>query len=314
MEYSQFVKDVKNCIRVLVEDDYEVKVNRVIKNNSIELDGVVFFKEGENISPNIYLNSYYPRYQAGATVEEIANDIISVYEGTMRERAGEYLGFEFTYEEMKDKIIYRMVNYKRNQKLLEEVPHIRFLDLAITFHCLIKLGNEGIGTVRLTNKHIEEWCVTVKDIMKLAIANTRAMFAPKINTMEEVIVGIIKKELASMEGEEQGELEEILRNMFAEVDKPTMYVMSNEIGINGATVMIYENVIKEFSDQLNCDFYILPSSIHEVILVPYEEGMDVESLREMVSEVNGSQVPEEEVLSERVYVYRREGNLVEIGA
>lgn len=319
MEYSQFVDDVKRCIRFQVSEEYEIKVNRIMKNNSVELDGIVFFKEGDNISPNIYLNSYFERYQEGESVEGIANEIIRLYESSKKAQTKDYVDFEFEYEKIKDTIVYRLVNFQQNRKLLREVPHIRFLDLAITFHCLVREGEDGIGTIRITNEHIKLWEVNMKQLMQLATENTMCKFPVKICTMEEVILDIMNREYAQLLKSEESDsayeaamLEMMIQEMFHNENKREMYIMTNTIGINGATVVIYQDILKDFAKKMRCDFYILPSSIHEVILVPYEENMEPETLQEMVNEVNLSQVPEEEVLSDRVYIYRRETNSVEI--
>lgn len=320
MEYNQFVDDVQNCIRVKVEDGYEVKVNRIKKNNSVILDGIVLFREGDTISPNIYLNNYYSRYMEGESVDTIAQDIINTYKESKRRQAPEYeqfeFKFEFKFENIKDRIVYRLVNYSKNTKLLEEVPSVRFLDLAITFHCLVKQDEEGIGTIRITNEHLENFGLSVKELMQLAVKNTSRLFPLKISTMEDVIYSLFKKELCGMAVSSEEENEEMFRKLFAQIlpedGGPKMYILSNEAGINGATAMLYRDGLKEFANRLDCDFYILPSSIHEVILVPYDESLSREELKNMVSEVNGSQVPVDEILSDKVYIYRRKNNRVEI--
>ena len=341
MEYQQFVDDVRDCISVKIEKDYEVRVNRVMKNNSVELDGIVFFKSGDTISPNIYLNQYYVRYQEGEDLETIVEDIIDTYQNSMKEQAKEYGDLTFSFEQFKDNIIYRVVNYNRNKALLESVPHVRFLDLAITFHCLVKQDNSGIGTIRLTNEHKEMWDLTVKQLMQLASENTERLFPLRINTMEEVLTELFKKEWESSDKEdvekvvretdkddelsldfiEESALEEeyteemldaMLADLMQQQNTPKMYILSNSVGINGATAMIYREAIRNFADKLDSDFYILPSSIHEVILVPYEDGIRREELKDMVNEVNCTQVPVEEVLSDRVYIYRRNTNMIEI--
>ncbi|MDO5519980.1 MAG: DUF5688 family protein [bacterium] len=316
MEYNQFVDDVKNCIRVKVDEEYEVKVNRIKKNNSVVLDGIVLFKEGDTISPNIYLNSYYSRYMDGESVDTIADDIINMYQESKRSQAPEYEQFEFSFEQVKDKIIYRLINYNKNTKLLEEVPFVRFLDLAITFHCLVKQDEDGIGTIRITNEHAECFGVTVKELMQLAIKNTTRLFPIKISSMEEVIYELMKRDfyelcpIGDCEGDEM--FRQMMSQMLPDESAPKMYILSNETGINGATAMLYRDGIKEFANRLDSDLYILPSSIHEVILVPYDETLRKEELRNMVCEVNSSQVPIDEVLSDKVYIYHRKNNRVEI--
>lgn len=312
MEYNQFVDDVKNCLRVKVEEEYEVKVNRVKKNNSVVLDGIVFFREGDSISPNIYLNSYYSRYMDGESMEVIANDILAVYEKSRKSVNEEYEGFDYSFESMKDKVIYRLINYNKNAGLLEEVPHIRFLDLAITFHCLVRQDVDGIGTIRITNEHLVEWDLTVKELMKLAEANTRRRFPIKISTMEQVIAELMKKDLAMMCPDEEYKemMDAMMAEMLSQTSSPRMYIVSNEAGINGATAILYKDAIREFAEKMETDFFILPSSIHEVILVPYDESLSRKELKDMVMEVNSSQVAIEEVLSDKVYVYHRENNRI----
>ncbi len=314
MEYNQFVDDVKECLRIKVDDQYEVKVNRVKKNNSVVLDGIVFFKEGDNVSPNIYLNSYYSRYMDGESMDTIANDILSVYENSRRRVSEEYKTLDYTFDGMKDHIVYRLVNYNKNKELLEEVPHVRFLDLAITFHCLVKQDEEGIGTIRVTNAHLVEWDCTVKELMQVATNNTKRLFPVRISTMEQVITDLLRKDFSIMypEGGCDDAVEEMIAEMVGGMKCKSMYIVSNELGINGATSILYQDVLYDLAAKLETDFYLLPSSIHEVILVPYEEDISRAELRSMVKEVNATQVAVDEVLSDKVYLYRRDKNRIEM--
>ena len=84
-----------------------------------------------------------------------------------------------------------------------------------------------------------------------------------------------------------------------------MYVLTNKICINGATVLLYKDVLNELSVLLDSDLYLLPSSVHEIIAIPYENPQQQFHLEEMVQEINRTQVSPEEVLSDHVYVFRR---------
>lgn len=327
MEYNQFLNSITECIQWKVDGEYEVKRNHIMKNNSIELDGIVFFKEGDNISPNIYLNHYYSRYQNGESVDAIANEIIHLYHKGMEAKEVSDYQFEFTFESMKPVIVFRLVNYKQNKQFLTGVPHIRFLDLAITFQCLVKHDGDGIGTVRITNDHLVEWNVTVKELMQLASKNTKRLFPPKIRTMREVMVDILKNDFNKVSGNDEEavdhlscnqdeEMEDLIAQLLGDKERVDsqvpMYVLSNESGINGASAMLYNNELKQFAMELDQDFYILPSSIHEVILVPFSKEIQREQLMDMVKDVNMTQVPKEDILSNKVYLYHRETNVIEI--
>ena len=108
-----------------------------------------------------------------------------------------------------------------------------------------------------------------------------------------------RREQNLLESEEKGE------------DK--MYVLSNRARSNGAACMIYPYVLRMMGDILEEDFYILPSSIHEVILVPASAGISVAEMEKMVCEINETQVPEEEILGSHVYRYSRKNKTISMG-
>lgn len=325
MEYKQFILKVKDKVEESVGGNYDVNIHHIIKNNSLELDGLTICNKESRISPNIYLNDYYEKYKYGETVDNIANEILQVYEDSNEDN-----GFEinFTFEEMKSKIIFRIINYSKNKKLLLDLPHIRFLDLAITFHCLVKNNSNGIGTIRISNEYMDEWGINVGELMKLAGGNTPKIFPASIKAMNEVIESIFRRDVEKYIGginltewnEFTGEdidsiSDDVMTNFLQGIDgkqQIPMYILSNSNGINGASAILYTEILKEFSASQNSDFYILPSSIHEVILVPYSVKLSKEALKEMVLNVNQTQVPADEVLSNQVYIYRRSTNSIEI--
>lgn len=306
MTYEQFLARIKAIVKKRMGGGYLVDINHVIKNNSIQLDGLIILKNGERITPNIYLNSYFESYQEGESIEDIAAKIINIYEDTMEEGEREALCIQFELNEMKSSIIFRLVNYDKNIKLLNEIPHIRFLDLAITFHCLVKDNENGIGTIRITNEHIKNWNTTLEDITELATINTPVLLPASVRSMNEVIIDILNKEMEY--NSENIDVEKEIKEVFDQMKQDTMtdmYVLSNAKGINGASCLLYPDVVKELSDQLNTDFYILPSSIHEIILVKNKDKIDKNVLREMVIDVNYTQVAEDEILSNNIYFYSR---------
>ncbi len=318
MGFKKFLVTMKESVKEAVGEEYNVDINHVIKNNSIELDGLVILKENERITPNIYLNSYYERYIEGEKLADMTEEIVGIYINTMEEGEREALCIRYEYNEMKSCIIYRLINYEKNRKLLEEVPYIRFLDLAVTFHCLVKNNEEGIGTIRITNDHMNNWNTNIEELKEIARINTPIIFPSVVKNMNEVILDFFKKDIQAIsqndnEKETKASAEELLESMLdgmGQSNSTDMYVISNEKGINGASCLLYPNEIKKFAEQLSADFYILPSSIHEIILVKDDEHLNKNSLKEMVLDVNRTQVPEEEILSNSVYYYSRERDAI----
>ena len=92
-----------------------------------------------------------------------------------------------------------------------------------------------------------------------------------------------------------------------------MYIMTNRQEVNGASVLLYDDVLQTFALKKKTDFYIMPSSIHEVILIPKSKSPDLKDLNEMINEVNETQVQEEEVLSDHAYYYEKNTHTLMMG-
>jgi hypothetical protein len=301
MKYKEFISKVQSLVENEMSDEYSVQLHIVVKNNDVEKDGLTILKKGERVSPTIYLNEYFERYKKGEAMESIIQEIINLRITTVQNEALNSLTENMLYAEWKDRIVFRVVNYTRNRKRLTNLPFIKFLDLAITFHCLVKCNEEGIGSFAVTRELMEQWNVTAKELLKVSSENTKRIFPPSIRTMEEVLSDMLPVEMR-----DEFDNQEFLQSMSAEnleVSKYSMYILSNSNGINGASAMLYRDVIDNFSQKIDSSFYILPSSIHEVILVPIDGEMSKDNLMEMVTEVNRTQVSDEEVLSNSVYFY-----------
>lgn len=306
VDYVTFVSEITSRVKAGMGEEYSVQIHKIMKNNSLELDSMVLLKKGKNFAPNIYLEPYYQAYLEGADTKELADRLCSIYDScavpVLNER------FRFSFEEMKSCIIFRLVSFERNQKLLESLPHIKYLDLAITFHCLVRDDEEGIGTIRITKEHMESWKTTTQELFALSKVNTRKMLPSIIKSMDEVMKEMFSGERVADPKNSEEEFYYLTDSMASDVNQ--MYILTNQKGINGASCLLYENILMEFSQRINSDFFILPSSVHEVILVPAKSGMSQEILSKMVREVNITQVACDEILSDRVYYFSRENNAV----
>lgn len=298
LDYTSFVSLIKRMVTDRMGQGYKVKLIKVIKNNSLELDSLVVLKNGENIAPNIYLNSYYDSYIEGTPITEIIDRLCLIYKNCSISVVKP--DFEYTIELMRPYIFFRLVNFERNKQLLKKLPHVRYLDLAITFHCLVRCDEDSINTIRITNKHIERWGISRDELMELAKENTIRLFPPVIKTIKEVIPGLLYS----------GELDEISEYGVKDEIICPMYILTNQKGINGASCMVYKGIIQEFAQLIRSDLLILPSSIHEIILVPCNVAEDRERLRRMLIDINASQVPVEEVLSDNIYTFSLERNAI----
>lgn len=308
LDYDSFINTVHLIMKERMGAGYDVQIYKVMKNNSLELHSLVVRREEISIAPNIYLKPYYEAYLQGVTLDEIIDRLCMIYDSCSSPEQNQSISY--TLQEMKSYICYRLVSYEKNRKLLKTVPYFRYLDLAVTFHCLVRDDEEGIGTIRITNEHVELWGITTEELKELANSNTKRLFPATIRSMEEVLLGMLKGRVDSEAEDRKDSALDGGPGGRESRPKPMMYVLSNQKGINGATCLLYPEVIRSFAEELKADLYILPSSIHEIILIPADQRMKVEALNRMVEEVNRTQVAEEEVLSDHVYYYSREKDMI----
>lgn len=278
-------------------------------------------KKEKNISPTIYLNHFYDAYEGGTTFGETIKNIIDIYE---QNKIEENVDMEFftDYSQVKQKIAYKLINYDKNRELLEDIPYVKYLDLAIVFYCIVMDERIGNASILIHNKHCAMWDVTPEEIYTIAMQNTPRLLPSELRNMEDVIRQIISEDLQrefqsftvkDAKGDQTKESEEWMGNVADQmiesirINKQAvpMYVLSNHTRVHGAACMLYQDVISEFAEDLQKDLYILPSSIHEIILIPVEYSDNTLKLNEMVQEVNMSQVDEEEVLADHAYYYSR---------
>ncbi|MBO6111723.1 MAG: hypothetical protein J6P45_01580 [Lachnospiraceae bacterium] len=293
MEFNAFAQTVKERLTDVFGPDFTIETTKVLKNNSVRLTGIMILQKDCNIAPTIYLEDYYTDHCDGRGIEEIINDILRVYD---RNRAVGNVRLEVfeNFEKLKERIIFKLINYEKNLELLSGVPHRRFLDLAVIY--IISLGETGMGNASVTirNEHMKKWNLTEDELWKLARRNAPNISKPEILSLYELIGEITgKNDIDDLD------------------DAPMMYVLTNNTRLNGASCILYEDTIPEFAGKLGKDIFIIPSSVHEVILFPADGFADTDRLNEIINEVNCTQVAEQEILSYRLYRYNRsDGRIV----
>ena len=301
-----FAQVVKEAIEASLGDGYVVSINEVLKNNGTRLTGMTIRTGESNVAPTIYLEGMFERYKAGdAAVPVIVSEILSVYEShktTMSFDASLVTDFFAC----KERICYKLVNADRNRELLTDAPHIIVCDdLAVIFYILVSNDGEGTATITVRNNMSDLWGVEEDELFKIALLNTQRLFRGSVMSMASVMMDLLSDR---MDDEYSSEF----FDMVVSEDVVSMYVCSNSQKVNGAGVILYKDLLKQFAEKTGSDFYILPSSIHETLLVPVSDQMEVEALRSMVREVNATQVAPEEVLSDNVYIYRREDDKISL--
>mgnify|MGYP001494889961 FL=1 len=296
MEYKEFVEYIKMNAGYIAGEGGNITINHVIKNNGWEMDGLVIMEKGKDIAPTIYLDSFYELYTNGENIKNIIRQIEVIYEQNKNNVTFD-VNILKHFDTIKDKIVYKVVNYRSNEKLLEQVPHKRILDLAVVFYCLLDNEYGRSATALIYNNNLKNWDVTIDDVYKAALKNTPDLLHSKISSM----AALFEKCGVNVDGEEV-DLKDYVPS--------DMYVLTNESKLNGAACILYENVLYDFAQKLGADLYILPSSVHEVILLPKLSVFEKDELVNMVKEVNTEGVAADEVLSDHVYEYNRTERLI----
>lgn len=325
MDFEQFTQKAAAGVQEFVGAAGTVSLNRVRKNNGVELTGLVISEPDKNISPSIYLEEFYEAFCGGEEFSSLVYEMVKIYEKN-RLSCSVSLDFFLDYEKVRKKIMYKLINYSKNRELLQEIPHLPFLDLAVVFYYDLKDGIFGHASILIRNSHAQKWQVDAPALYEQAAENTAFHYPYEMKTMEELMkemfASSLRQELKravsrQLEREtsiviEESWLQDMAVQMMGQVkDKEgvfPMYVLSNSSHVNGACCILYPDLLRNVSGQIHENLYILPSSIHEIIMVPACFTQKPSELKEMVEEINAAELEAEEVLSDSVYFYDREAD------
>lgn len=290
--YEVFKKEAVDRIKEFLPEEsanVEISLRTVLKNNGVKLDGLCIKEPGVNMSPTIYLNSYYKDIEDGKTVDSVLKKIADFYlqnKPTDNFDISEIVDFE----KAQNKITCRLVNAKENTKMLESRPHTLVADLAVIY----SIKADPTGEVPISNELMKEFGTDVEHLHMLALENMNTLAPVEIEGIVESLVKSFKDS-----GEDLG----ILRPMIESDFLQGVMVLSNTSHLYGAAEMLNEDVMSTLLDRCGEDFCIIPSSVHEVIIFPNELARDIDFLKGMVGEVNSTVLKKSDFLSDSVYKY-----------
>ena len=264
--------------------DIEVTKETVLKNNNIRLTGLNFHFD-EKVVPVVYLDSYQDLPVEDA-VDKIMDAILKAKGIELED-----ISLLQDFDSVKSRIIFSLINYDMNQELLSGIPHIKYLDLAIIFKCVFTIGEKEESTTIITNDVMAFWNISVDELYNLAKENTIS------------IMGLKMRSLNSLLGEMAG--------YGSDYPAVPVYVVTNSFMSNGAGCILYEGILQNIFDQIHEDYYVIPSSIHEVLIMP-QSHYEKSELLKLVVEVNHSKVAYDAILSDSIYLFNRNTKDLEI--
>lgn len=277
------INEVIRSIQYLLPN-VEVITQQVSKNNDIIKTGVMLKSRDNNIAPVFYIDDLIER---GWNADEIAVYICKSYQKNDGEELQYVTALMTDYERISEMFIVQLINRKMNESVLMDIPYMPFLeDLAVIVLVDLEKNLRKCATIKVTNRMLELWNVSFEEVYHKAYLNL---------TKEQAVVKSIAEILSDMGCDDVDGLENI-----------PMYIMTNETKVHGATMILRESLLQDLTRKFDSDLMILPSSLHEVIIVPTKSlfPFSEREMNKMVQEVNQTQVDDIDILSDHVYLYK----------
>lgn len=306
MAREQFDVRLKEQVSEALGTGYQVEQKQIRKNNGVRKDALCVQEENKECTPSFYLEEMYDSYCLGQPVAALAEHIAEVV------RQEDTLGFAKVEQLLKQewfekRLFLRLIHFEKNRDWLEHTVYVRIHDLAAVFCVLTEQKREGLKSFCLPKSIWEQAGLgTAEEYYDTILKNTERLFPLELMRIEEQLLQCMEQET----GEASGQLRQECEKLLQEETDTAFYVLTNTARINGAAVILYETVSERlrecFGEHFQNGLWVIPSSIHEVLLLPATKEGE-EALNRMVQEVNKTQVVPEEVLSDHVYRYAADG-------
>ena len=247
---------------------------------------------------SINLEDAFLDYQTGSQFTAIMNRLADTLVGTLGERDQFDLGFLADYSAVKDMLTVEVVGKDQNAEMLQSVPHQEMEDLAAVYRIDLGETENGNATVLITNEMLRNYGLTPDQLHKDALDAAQHTMKYSIRSMDEVLMGMAQ-------------------SMGIEQDQPVMfssplYVATTERDMFGAGVLAMPSFFEDAAEKLDGNFYVLPSSVHEILLLPDRFAPEPQLLKEMVQDVNANEVDPKDRLSDNVYHYDAKERIFEL--
>lgn len=302
MVMTEFKEKILDGLREKLGNDVVVSSMNVVKNNDVRLTGIRFISKQSEAAPILYFDNLYQKFEeCGEDFDETLKYAVEFYE---QNRVTEMTPVRWLteYENVKNLLGVRLVNRELNNDYLVDKPYKEFLDLAVVFTVDLAIFRDASAVTLVTDSLFKSWGVSLDELYNDALENYRKCNEIVFTSMSDVVANILESE---------GITDNELMKTMHESDN-LMYVLSVKSRIKGSGLMLYKDVLGRIAEQLDSDLIIIPSSIHELIILREDKSMEPESIYAMVKEVNNTQVAPEDILSYSVYHFSQETTEISI--
>ncbi len=288
MNKEAMKQQILEALSKRLEDGFYITIQKVFKPNR-ELEGLLIMAEDEIISPTIYLEPFYEVLNSGKSVEYVVNRILQAYDSARSETVHFDIESLYDFDHAKDRLYVQLVNRHLNKTLLQNAPHSMFLDdFAIIVRCTVEASEDGDASFLVHNKHLDIWQTDAETILSDAIRNTRRMLGVELMSMGEFFQKMVP-EIPS--------------------EPSPLWILTNRKKLAGASTALFDDILKDFAAE-HGNFYVIFSSIHELLLIPTPDDSNIDEITKMNQQVNEEQLDVEEVLGTKAYYYSKDRGFV----
>jgi len=299
MEYIQFLTDIQERVEAHFQGKVKGEVCTSVKNNGVTVTGLMLKSEEEQVAPNFYLERQFVEWMRGMnTLEEISEKLCTSYQEEVKRNSKLISKINFSWDVFRRGVFMRLVNREKNREQLPEIPYREFLDLAVVYYYTVPISGDVMGTLLITKEHLALLQISEEELHQAAKSNCERYQPVRVRCMEDLLYDLGRKVGEEVQG--------------TGTCHPFLFVMTNSKGMFGAISLIFEEELEFFAKRTGKNFYVLPSSVHEVILVPECKEFCREYFMAMVKEINATQVEATEVLSDNIYFYNKDTKLLTI--
>ena len=295
---KEFTEDIKEKLYEMGYGDVDIKINNIKKvNRDYEAMNVV--PEGGVMGVSFNLEEIFTKFEQSGDYDSVLKNTTSFVANGIDTAPKTDIDNLLNYEEMKNKLSIEVISAEANKELLLNIPHDRIEDLAAVYRFVLKSESTGKASILVSNEMMQKMGITHEQLKNDALYNAPIIRPAVIKGMNEVI-----KELMGKEAYE-------LANGTGNVEE-SVYVATVPDKDSGAGVLSYQNFMDQATERVGGDFFILPSSIHEILIVKDDGEMKAELLRNMVQQINRTELIPEDKLSDNVYHYDSKEHIFEL--
>ena len=295
---QEFAEDIKEKLSQRGYGDVMTSFHDIEKTNQ-NYEAISVVQAGSNIGVNFNIENAFASYEHTGDYEGVLASATGVIVGGLDQIPAVDVNVLMNYEVMKEKLSVEVISADANEELLAKVPHDRIEDLAVVYRFIMESNEDGRASILVNNDLIERMGVTHEQLRADALENSPEIRPVVIQSMNEVM-----KEMMGPEAYEMFGIPDDTEEM--------MFIATVPDKNSGAGVLAYQDFMDQAAEKIGGDFYVIPSSIHEILLVPDNGEVQAEGLKEMVQEVNATEVSPEEKLSDNVYHYDSKEHIFEL--